>query len=95
MSEQEKMNAVPAEGTITATEEKKSWFKRVAENPKVRKWAKRVATGAGLALTAVAGFVAGKAVSSGQIEPNCCMDCGVCDDKCDEAKDDNLLEDEA
>lgn len=92
MSEQEKMNAVPTEGTITTTEEKKPWFKRVAENPKVRKWAKRVAAGAGWALTAFAAFKLGQGTNGTTLDCACdtcenpnCKECEAEDDLLEES----------
>ena len=63
MSEQEKMNAVPAEGTITETKvNERSWFKKFVDNhPKAWKWAKRIGAAVGVTGGLVCAFEAGKA----------------------------------
>lgn len=64
MSEQEKMNAVPAEGTITEAKvaDERSWLKRFADNhPKAWKWAKRIGAAVGVTGGLVCAFEAGKA----------------------------------
>lgn len=62
MSEQEKMNAVPAEGTITETKDERSWLKKfVDSHPKAWKWAKRIGAGLGIAGSLVGAFELGRA----------------------------------
>lgn len=60
MSEQEKKDAVQAEGTVTEAPKKDPWYKRICKNPTVRKWAKRVAVGAAVIGSGLLGFEIGK-----------------------------------
>lgn len=63
MSEQEKANAIPTEGTITETKaDERSWLKKFVDNhPKAWKWAKRIGVGLGATAGLVGAFELGRA----------------------------------
>ena len=69
MSEQEKMNAVPAEGSVTEVKDERSWLKKLVDNhPKAWKWAKRIGAGLGIAGGLVGAFELGRATGP-KMEP--------------------------
>jgi hypothetical protein len=76
MSEQEKMNAVPAEGTITEVKDERSWLKKFVDNhPKAWKWAKRIGAGLGITGSVIGAFELGKATGANSVEPVKLTDC--------------------
>ena len=68
MSEQEKNNAVQAEGTVTEAPKKDPWYKRICKNQTVRRWAKRVVVGAAVIGSGLLGFEIGKHDGPGSME---------------------------
>lgn len=77
MSEQEKMNAVPTEGTVTEVKtDERTWLKKFVDNhPKAWKWAKRIGAGLGVTAGLFGAFELGKTTGANSVEPVKLIDC--------------------
>jgi hypothetical protein len=89
MSEQEKKEAIVAEGTVTEAKDERSWLKKLVDNhPKAWKWAKRSGAGIGIGGSLLMSFEIGKATGARNVEPVKLIDTTETDEENDTMDDD-------